>query len=123
MPQDCRALRHIGDHIADLAFRAQGLGGDVDAVLAQHTVDACQHTRKIRMQVGDAEIRLDVGQGDLRQIHRQHGGTLEPIILKTLGDELSDGLLRLKRGAADMRRSSALQIGRASCRERVLRLV
>lgn len=59
-----RALRHIGDHIADLAFRAQGTGGDVDAVLAQHTVDACQHTRKIRMQVGDAEIRLDVGQGD-----------------------------------------------------------
>lgn len=54
-----RALRHIGDHIADLAFCAQGLGGDVDAVLAQHTVDACQHTRKIRMQVGDAEIRLD----------------------------------------------------------------
>ncbi len=40
-------LRHVGDHIAEFAFGAQRLGGDVDVLLAEHTIDAGQHTRQI----------------------------------------------------------------------------
>ena len=61
-----RTLGHVGDHISELAFGAEGLRRDVDAILAQHPVDACQHTGQIGVQMGDAEVRLDVGQRDLR---------------------------------------------------------